>query len=107
MKSGSFTKYIEGGAPKGGEGSEIVGNYNLLNPLSIHTIFIHIISIDQYLIIYPGLVPLQDPVSSLGYIDKLSLLFGLHEQVFQLFFHSFILSNLSSSNLLSIYIYKK
>ena len=28
----------------------------------------------------PGLVPVPDPLTPLGYVDQLSLLFGLHEQ---------------------------
>ena len=28
----------------------------------------------------PGLVPVSDPLTPVGYIDRLSLLFGLHEQ---------------------------
>ena len=32
------------------------------------------------LVSFRGLVPLSDPLTPVGYIDKLSLLFGLHEQ---------------------------
>ena len=28
----------------------------------------------------PGLVPVSDPLTPVGYIDQLSLMFGLHEQ---------------------------
>ncbi|XP_023340398.1 uncharacterized protein LOC111710528 [Eurytemora carolleeae] len=51
---------------------------------------------------FRGLVPLQDPVSSLGYIDKLSLLFGLHEQS-----HVLIVSSNQWSSDVLLYTFQK
>ena len=52
----------------------------LLNIERFVVVFLTTVAFLLALVSFRGLVPVADPITPLGYIDRLSLLFGLHEQ---------------------------
>jgi len=52
----------------------------LLNIERLVVVFLTAVAFLLALVSFRGLVPVADPITPLGYIDRLSLLFGLHEQ---------------------------
>ena len=52
----------------------------LLNIERFVVVFLTAVAFLLALVSFRGLVPVADPITPVGYIDKLSLLFGLHEE---------------------------
>ena len=52
----------------------------LLNIERLVVVFLTAVAFLLALVSFRGLVPVADPITPVGYIDKLSLLFGLHEE---------------------------
>ena len=65
---------------KSSEKAMIMMSHVLLNMERLIVVLLTAIAFLLALVSFRGLVPVPDPLTPVGYIDRLSLLFGLHEQ---------------------------